>query len=109
MYSDKKFIGQKIREFRKKNNLSQAELAEKVGLSDKHIGRIEAGKYFPNFINFLNILNTLNISLTEFGLNLDTTGNTNLVEILKLIYSSSDKEIELYLKILKTLKEEMKV
>ena len=108
MYSDKKFIGQKIREFRKKNNLSQAELAEKVGLSDKHIGRIEAGKYFPNFINFLNILNVLNISLTEFGLNVDTPSG-NLSDLLKLIYSSSDKEICLYLKILKTLKEEVKI
>ncbi len=33
MYNDKKFIGEKIKYFRKKSNLSQAELAEKVGLS----------------------------------------------------------------------------
>ena len=60
MYTNRSFIGQKIREFRKKKKLSQAELAEKVGLSDKHIGRIEAGKYFPNFGNFFVLKNFIN-------------------------------------------------
>lgn len=70
MYNDKKFIGEKIKQFRKKSNLSQAELAEKVGLSDKHIGRIEAGKYLPSFCNFLNILEIYNIDISEFGKNM---------------------------------------
>lgn len=105
MYSDKKFIGQKIKEYRKKRKLSQAELAEKVGLSDKHIGRIEAGKYFPNFINFLNILKVLNINLSEFGLNIDTASNQEKIELLDIIYTSSDKKISLYLKIIKALNE----
>lgn len=106
MHIDKKFIGEKIKEFRKKEKLSQAELAEKVGLSDKHIGRIEAGKYFPSFINFLNILHVLKINLSEFGLDIEQINNQNKIELLKLIYTSTDKEINLYLKLIKTLKEE---
>ena len=107
MYYDKKFIGNKIKEFRKRNKLSQAELAEKVGLSDKHIGRIEAGKYFPTFVNFLNILEVLNIDLSEFGLNVENKFENNKNELLKIVYSASEKEINLYLKLIKTLKEEI--
>ena len=106
MHIDKRFIGQKIKEYRKKEKLSQLELAEKVGLSDKHIGRIEAGKYLPNFINFLNILNVLKINFSDLGLNIAQVNNQNKVELLKLIYTSTDKEINLYLKLIKTLKEE---
>jgi len=104
MYNNKEIIGLKIKEFRKKRRLSQAELAEKVGLSDKHIGRIEAGKYFPNFLNFLKILNVLNINLSEFGFNIEHSNNPSREQLLNLIYSSNEKEIDTYLKIIKVLK-----
>lgn len=104
MYNNKEIIGLKIKEFRKKQKLSQAELAEKVGLSDKHIGRIEAGKYFPNFLNFLNILKVLNLSLSEFGFNIEHSDNPYREQLLNLIYSSNEKEIVTFLKIIKVLK-----
>ncbi len=104
MYNNKEIIGLKIKEFRKKQKLSQAELAEKVGLSDKHIGRIEAGKYFPNFLNFLNILKVLNLNLSEFGFNIEHSDNPYREQLLNLIYSSSEKEIVTFLKIIKVLK-----
>ncbi|MGN0031854.1 MAG: helix-turn-helix domain-containing protein [Candidatus Gastranaerophilaceae bacterium] len=107
MYINKELIGKKIKEYRKKNKLSQAELAEMVSLSDKHIGRIEAGKYLPNFLNFLKILEVLQIDFLEFGLNPIKTSNSTKKELLNIIYSSSDKEVNLYLKIIKTLKEEL--
>lgn len=107
MYINKELIGKKIKEYRKKNKLSQAELAEMVNLSDKHIGRIEAGKYLPNFLNFLKILEVLQIDFLEFGLNSTETSNSTKKELLNIIYSSSDKEVNLYLKIIKTLKEEL--
>ena len=107
MYINKEFIGKKIKEYRKKNKLSQAELAEMVNLSDKHIGRIEAGKYLPNFLNFLKILEVLKIDFLEFGLNTIEISNSNKKELINIIYSSSDKEVDLYLKIIKTLKEEI--
>lgn len=106
MYCEKEFIGQKIKEFRKRKNISQAELAEKVGLSDKHIGRIEAGKYFPNFINFLNILEVLDIKLSEFGFEIKAEKNSLREELIRLVYLSSEKEIQTYLRIIKILKEQ---
>ena len=36
-------IGQRIRKFRKANNLSQEQLAEKIGISVTHLSHIETG------------------------------------------------------------------
>lgn len=105
MHIDKNFIGKKIKQARKKIKLSQAELAEKVDLSDKHIGRIEAGKYLPNFLNFVKIMEVLNIDFSDFGLNIHKVNDESRKELLELIYAANDKEINLYLKLIKTLKE----
>lgn len=104
MYCEKEFIGKKIKYFRKQKGLSQAELAEKVNLSDKHIGRIEAGRYFPNFINFLKILEVLDINLSEFGFEIKAENNSHKEELLRLIYSSNEKEVDTYLSIIKILR-----
>lgn len=39
IFDDKYFIGRKIKSFRKKRGLTQAELAEKIDLSEKHISK----------------------------------------------------------------------
>ena len=41
-------FGKKIKELRKKLNYTQAQLAEKVGVDNKHISCIEGGKNFPS-------------------------------------------------------------
>lgn len=105
MHIDKIFIGKKIKEARKQKKLSQAKLAEKINLSDKHIGRIEAGKYIPNFLNFIKIMEVLNIDFDDFGLNLSKVNDKNRKELLEIIYSANEKEINLYLKLIKTLRE----
>lgn len=106
MYNDKEYIGKKIKEFRKKNKLSQAELAELIGLSDKHIGRIEAGFYFPSIKNFLNIMSVLKVNFSDFGFCMeDAPKNPEKAELLELINLSNDSEISLYLKLIKLLKE----
>lgn len=44
----KKLFGLKIKEFRKKKNLTQAQFAEMVNVDGKHISCIESGKNFPS-------------------------------------------------------------
>lgn len=103
MYTNRSFIGQKIREFRKKKKLSQAALAEMVGLSDKHIGRIEAGKYFPNFGNFMSILEALDMNLSEFGSDETKIDNPKRAELIKIMYSVNDEKLEMFYKIIKAI------
>jgi len=105
MNINKRLIGQKIKAARKKSKLTQSELAEMVNLSDKHIGRIEVGKYMPNFLNFMKILEALNLNISDFGLNTAEVSNPNRRELLDIIYTATDKDINLYLKLIKTLQD----
>jgi transcriptional regulator with XRE-family HTH domain len=48
MTNIKKLFGLKVKEYRKKKNLTQAQLAELVNIDGKHISCIESGKNFPS-------------------------------------------------------------
>lgn len=58
-------IGKFISELRKDNNMTQEQLAEKLGVTDKSISRWEHGKTMPD-ISILSILaNELNCTISE--------------------------------------------
>ena len=44
---DKLYVGRVIRQKRKDLGLKQSELAEMVGISEKHLSKIETGKNYP--------------------------------------------------------------
>ena len=101
IYDDKKFIGNVIKNARKKAKMSQAELSELINMCDKNLGNIENGKQFPQVNNFLRIIEVLNLSLSDFGVSSLKEDNEIQQELLKLIYSADDKKRELYLETLK--------
>ncbi len=104
LYDDKKFIGKKIKQLREKANLTQAELSEKIGMSEKNLSNIERGLQTPVLNSFLKLLDVLNVSLLEFGISSTELKNPKRDELIKEIYLSSSKEIDAYLKIIKTIK-----
>ncbi len=103
LYDDKKFIGNVIRNARKKAHLTQNELSEKIGMCEKNLGNIENGKQFPQVNNFLHIIEVLNISLQEFGVNYIETRNETKKELIKLILNSDTEKSKKYLKTLKLI------
>ena len=50
------FTGQIIEEARKKANMTQAELAEKIGTNKSYISRVETGKTEPKVSTFIVLL-----------------------------------------------------
>ena len=58
-------LGKQIYELRKKANLSQEQLAEKVGVSRQTISQIERGDYSPSVTLALKIAKVLNVSVEE--------------------------------------------
>ena len=55
-------IGKNIRKFRINKKLSQADLAEKAGLSMNYVGAIERGEKIPSLDALIEIMNALEIS-----------------------------------------------
>ena len=58
-------IGRFISECRKKNNLTQMQLAEKLGITDRAISKWENGKAMPDSGIMLDLCNELKISVNE--------------------------------------------
>ena len=63
--TDKKIIGNKFKEYRKSKQLTQFELAEKVGLNEKQISRIEAGLNYPTYLTFVKLLDVLDVNILK--------------------------------------------
>ena len=58
-------IGKFIAECRKKNNLTQMQLAEKLNITDRAISKWENGKSMPDSSIMLNLCDELKISVNE--------------------------------------------
>ena len=105
IYDDKQFIGKTIQNIRKKSKMKQSEFAELIGISEKHLSKIETGKNLPSLDNFLKMASVLKFSLEDFGIKTERKKNAKRESLLKMIYSASDYELESYLKILTALKD----
>ncbi len=94
MELDKKYIAQIIQNARRKEGLKQSELAEKIGISEKHLSKIETGKNYPALDTFLKLLNVLNLPLGDFGLQNISESYPNKLFLQKVINNSSKEQLD---------------
>lgn len=96
-----KLFGNRIKEIRKKEKLTQEKLAEMVGLDVQTISRIETGYYFTSFENLEKIATALNVDIkdlfdfqhledreilrSKLQQKIDTLNTINLQKVLKFI------------------------
>lgn len=66
MEKDKMLIGQKIKEIRKKNKLTQEKFCEKIGIEPSSLSNIETGKSFPSLGTVLTIMEKFEIQADTF-------------------------------------------
>lgn len=85
-------VGKFISECRKNKNMTQAELAEKLNITDRAISRWETGKGIPDASLMLALCNELDISVNELlsGEKIETkeyqsSAEKNLIELKKQI------------------------
>lgn len=87
-------IGKKIMELRKKNGLSQEELAEKVGVARQTISKWELGETSPDLKQSKELSKIFNVSLDELV-------NNDIKNVLVEKTSNTEKLAGLILKLLK--------
>ena len=58
-------LGKRIKTLRESANLTQAQLAEKAGISLKHLGELERGRANPRLSSLENISQSLGISIVD--------------------------------------------
>lgn len=74
---DQKKTGMFLRELRKEKNLTQEQLAEIFGVTNRSVSRWETGANMPDFDLVIEIANYFNISIEEF---LDGERKTEMVD-----------------------------
>ena len=89
----RKSIGKKIKLARNKQNYTQEELAEKLGLSTRYISQLERGIAFGSATTIINICKALQISSDFLFSDLIQNSSPNLNEIVDI------KFLENYLKL----------
>lgn len=62
---NQKQIGRYIAEKRRIKNLTQAQLAEQLGISDKTVSKWECGRSMPDYTLIQSLCETLDISVSE--------------------------------------------
>ena len=87
-------IGNKIMELRKKNNLSQEELAEKVGVTRQTISKWELGETAPDIKQAKRLSELFHVSLDELV-------NNDIKDILIEKTTNTEKLAGMIIKILK--------
>lgn len=63
---EKKLIGCKIREIRRKSGLTQEQFSEKIDIEPPSLSNIENGKTFPSMQTVLKIMTTFGVEPQEF-------------------------------------------
>ena len=101
-------LGNKIRQLRKDNNLTQEALAEEIGLSYTYLGQIERGTRGINIPNLIVIANRFNVSLDFLlseHLNKEIGKENNNInnEWIKIIENKTPLEKQKYISVIKDL------
>ena len=92
--NNKKLLGKRIKELRKKAGYTQEQLAELINIETTSLSGIESGRHFPSLTTIEKIANNLHVELkTLFDYNhLQTTDEMKTV-IKNNIDKLDDKEI----------------
>lgn len=88
-------VGKRIRLIRKREELTQAELAEKVGLSNNYVGLIERGKGHPTLETLGQVADALGVKLSDFFFSDEDENKTSkqaLAEIEHLLKSREPQD-----------------
>jgi transcriptional regulator with XRE-family HTH domain len=89
---DYKRLGGRIREERKKLNLTQAALAEAVDISDTYMGSIERGERSLTLDTLVRLVNRLGVSVDYLLSDYVSDGDANLIEQFKQITDGQPPE-----------------
>ena len=96
-------MGEKIKNRRKQLKMTQFELAEKIGLHEKHISRIESGQNFPSLDSFFKILEVLDLKMSDFDSDCQLAQGKTRDEINYILNNATEKDLKFYLDLINFL------
>lgn len=104
MPNRKELLGARIKELRKRAELSQEQLAVKVDIDGKYLSRIEVGKRYPSLETLEGIADALNVDMKELFDYLHHDNRTSSPEgIANLTKQASVEQLKLIARLVKSV------
>ncbi|WP_315794187.1 helix-turn-helix transcriptional regulator [Paenibacillus sp. BIC5C1] len=101
---DYELLGKRIREERKRLNLTQEKLAERIDLSEAYIGQIERGERILSLDTLLKITDQFGVTVDYLINNsLDLNDDQFLNQLKKIMIDRSIKEKKMILDVLRVM------
>ncbi len=97
-------FGKKLKQIRISKGFSQAKLAEMADVHEKHISKIETGRFNPNFETLNKILTALDLKLEDVCIDskkVSTNYNQFYIKSLQILNNATEQELKFYYSILK--------
>ena len=85
-------VGNKLHSFRKKRGMTQAEVAEQAGLSDRTYAEIERGNVNMRIETFIRICKVLRVTSDEILIHSEVPAGVKQEEILQRLNFCTEKE-----------------
>jgi transcriptional regulator with XRE-family HTH domain len=88
-------VGRKIRQLRRQRKLTQVELADRIGIHQSDLSRMEQGEYKVGLDTLLKILATFDLSIGDFFE--EGTHNEVVIQKYKTLSPSAQREVESFI------------
>ena len=99
-----KLFGKRVKELRKKNNLTQEQLAEKIGVYQKQIRNIETGVCFTTFQTLEKLAQVFNVEIEElFKISHLNTREEIINNINKMLQNAKDTELSVIQRVIQSI------
>jgi transcriptional regulator with XRE-family HTH domain len=85
-------VGRKIRQLRRQRKLTQVELAERIGIHQSDLSRMEQGEYKVGLDTLLKVLQTFDLSIGDFFD--ESSRSENVIDKFKTLSPAAQKEVE---------------
>jgi len=88
-------VGRKIRQLRRQRKLTQVELADRIGIHQSDLSRMEQGEYKVGLDTLLKILQTFDLSIGDFFE--ENERSESVYQKFKTLSASAQKEVESFI------------
>ena len=87
-------VGRKIRQLRRQRKLTQVELADKIGIHQSDLSRMEQGEYKVGLDTLLKILQTFDLSIGDF---FDEKRDDSAFATYQILSPAAQREIDSFI------------
>src|SRR5712691_2108442 len=88
-------VGRKIRQLRRQRKLTQVELAERIGIHQSDLSRMEQGEYKVGLDTLLKILQTFDLTIGDFFD--ESSRSESVLDKYKTLSPTAQKEVESFI------------